>query len=115
MFPTFEGTTSTEVDSNNEYVQHAVAMITKLLGKIAPFPMKTEYSARLYIDTILLAAGLFAGGLEMSVEQMYESPMARGPPDNEFYDNAICVRASRKARRTALLMALHKILRSSVL
>ena len=79
-----------EILQDNPHVQHSVETIAQLLT-LVPFPMRTECSARLYIDPILIAAANLEKGLEMSVEEMCESPLVRGPLDYMFYYKMICV------------------------
>jgi len=53
--------------------------------------MNTACSARLYIDAILIAAAKLTEGLEMSVDEMRESPWVRGPIDYLFHYKMIRV------------------------
>lgn len=79
-----------EVSQGNHHVRHSIETIKNLLT-LVPFPQRTECSARLYIDPILIAAANLEQGLEMSVEEMCESPLVRGPLDYLFHYKLICV------------------------
>ena len=86
--PFIEGTDDApHVSPENPHVQHAVETIAQLLT-LVPYPRNT---ARLYMDAILIAAAKLEGGLELSVEEKWESPYVRGPVDYLFYYQSMCL------------------------
>ena len=79
---------------------------------LVPFPMKTESSARLYTDPIIIATAKLENGLELSVEEIlgalwFEVRLTTCSTTRLF------VSAWRKAKKTALLTVLLKNLLNS--
>jgi hypothetical protein len=78
----FEDVQKLNLDGN-AHINHALATMVELVD-LVDYVDACESTKRLYIDPLLIAAGLVAERLKLNVEESVSSPEANGPVDYMF-------------------------------